>query len=769
MSLEKIGRYQIIKELGRGGMATVYHANDPSFERDVAVKVLPRAFLHDPQFRARFEREAKTVAALEHSAIVPVYDFGEEDGQPYIVMRMMSGGDLADKLKQGSLDFEEAKKIINRLGASLDAAHAKGIIHRDLKPGNILFDQYNNAYLSDFGIARLAHGSHTLTGENIIGTPAYMSPEQVQGEKDIDGRSDLYSLGIIFYQMLQGNTPFQATTPAKVMMMHILEPVPDLAMIQPDIPPQVQEWLHKLLAKEPDDRFSSAKEMSEALEAASRGETHHTMATASRTILKDLQPTATAQTPPVAPVYGAPQSATTPPPMATPLPAPFPARPKRNWLPIAIGGFIIVGLGAIAILATAFMGYQGRGPLAMLASPTATIMLPSLTSELTPEITPQTEAAVVEETSPSPTEDSAAPTVEVAAPTEEVHTPTQEAPPTDSPPTATPEPTATETPSLPTIGGADKVAFIDNNDVFIMNIDGSDLQKLTNDGAAKTNLSWTPDGTGLTYISGKCVWLAEYESGRLDYIACFDSAEYFESFAISPDGADVAIALNRNLYIVPYDIETLRQARLYTHLEEMSKCPAFSPMVSIGGSKVSAKVFRWSDDGSRLSIMVLAAVGGGLQGDIIRIYDKRSCEIQSARIDEFPAVRFQVEDYDHSPYIQDFGYDGNYLYAFTSFTRNDGYGHLYLYNSELQKPEVEVNPIDGKCCYRDPEFSPDGRHIIVAYQPFEAGAISQIYIIPFGTIGTGATYEPISLPAEFFNNPKVAPQPVMRPISGSSE
>ncbi|MBT3368848.1 MAG: serine/threonine protein kinase [Nitrospina sp.] len=318
-------------------MATVYHANDPSFERDVAVKVLPRAFLHDPQFRARFEREAKTVAALEHSAIVPVYDFGEEDGQPYIVMRMMSGGDLADKLKQGSLDFEETKNIINRLGGSLDAAHAKGIIHRDLKPGNILFDQYNNAYLSDFGIARLAHGSHTLTGENIIGTPAYMSPEQIQGEKDIDGRSDLYSLGIIFYQMLQGNTPFQATTPAKVMMMHILEPVPDLAMIRPDLPPQVKEWLQKLLAKEPDDRFSSAKEMSEALDAAGRGETHHTMATASRTVLKDLQPTATAQTPPAAPVYSTPQSVTTPPPMTTPLPGTFPAKPKRNWLPIAIG------------------------------------------------------------------------------------------------------------------------------------------------------------------------------------------------------------------------------------------------------------------------------------------------------------------------------------------------------------------------------------------------------------------------------------------------
>jgi serine/threonine-protein kinase len=255
-------------------MATVYQAYDPNFERDVAIKVLPQAFLHDPQFRARFEREAKTVAALEHSSIVPVYDFGEEEEQPYIVMRMMSGGDLAGKLKQGKLSLKEAVAIVRRVGEALGAAHQKGIVHRDIKPGNILFDQYNNAYLSDFGIARLSHGSHTLTGENIIGTPAYMSPEQVQGEKDLDGRSDLYSLGVIFYQMLAGHTPYQATTPAKVMMMHILEPVPDLAAIQPDLPHAINLWLLKLLAKDPNDRFANAEEMIEALNAAMQGNIH---------------------------------------------------------------------------------------------------------------------------------------------------------------------------------------------------------------------------------------------------------------------------------------------------------------------------------------------------------------------------------------------------------------------------------------------------------------------------------------------------------------
>jgi len=176
-------------------MATVFHASDPNFGRDVAIKILPKTFLHDPQFRVRFEREAKTIAALEHSAIVPVYDFGEDDGQPFIVMRLMSGGSLADKLENGSLSLEDSVKITTQLAPGLDAAHQSGIIHRDMKPGNILFDQYDNAYLSDFGIARLKEGDSTLTGTSILGTPAYMSPEQIQGGKDLDNRSDLYACG----------------------------------------------------------------------------------------------------------------------------------------------------------------------------------------------------------------------------------------------------------------------------------------------------------------------------------------------------------------------------------------------------------------------------------------------------------------------------------------------------------------------------------------------------------------------------------------------
>ncbi len=206
MTLSKFGRYEIKRELGRGGMASVYHAWDPRFMRDVALKVLPREFLHDPQFRARFEREARTIAQLEHAAIVPVYDFGEQDGQPYIVMRYMPGGSLAGRLAKGSLTLEQSAIILKRIARGLDKAHAQGIIHRDLKPDNILFDEDDNAYIADFGIAKLAETTTNLT-QGIIGTPAYMSPEQARGSRTIDKRSDIYALGVILFEMLSGQRP----------------------------------------------------------------------------------------------------------------------------------------------------------------------------------------------------------------------------------------------------------------------------------------------------------------------------------------------------------------------------------------------------------------------------------------------------------------------------------------------------------------------------------------------------------------------------------
>lgn len=266
MARKKYGRYEIESELGRGGMATVYLANDPRFRRKVALKVMSNALRDDPTFRGRFEREAHIIATLEHPAIVPVYDYGEVDAQPFLVMRYMPGGTLADRIIAGPLSLEAAVPIVQRLAGALDHAHQQGVIHRDLKPGNILFDQYDNAFLTDFGIVKLAQGTNTsLTGSGVIGTPAYMSPEQIHGEKTLDGRSDIYTLGIILFEMLTGRKPYRAETPVKQMMAHVLNPIPQIREIKPELPDDFETVIQRVLAKERKERFGTATELTAAI------------------------------------------------------------------------------------------------------------------------------------------------------------------------------------------------------------------------------------------------------------------------------------------------------------------------------------------------------------------------------------------------------------------------------------------------------------------------------------------------------------------------
>ncbi len=263
---EKFDRYEILGELGRGGMATVYRAHDPRFQRPVAIKVLPREFLHDPTFKARFEREAHTIASLEHPAIVPVYDFGEQHGQPYLVMRYMPGGSLSDRLKTGALSLRVTATIFSRLASALNRAHEAGVIHRDLKPQNVLFDQYDNAFLSDFGSAQIAESNTALTGDGIIGTPAYMSPEQAKGGVDLDGRSDIYAMGAILFEMLTGQQPYEADTPMGIAVKHITEPVPRILEVKADLPPGLELMITRAMAKNPNDRYRTPLAMAEALE-----------------------------------------------------------------------------------------------------------------------------------------------------------------------------------------------------------------------------------------------------------------------------------------------------------------------------------------------------------------------------------------------------------------------------------------------------------------------------------------------------------------------
>ncbi len=229
---QNLGAYRIIEQLGVGGMATVYKAYQPSMDRYVAVKVLPRHFAQDPTFLGRFEQEAKVIARLEHARILPVYDYGEQDEITYIVMRYLEGGTLGDRLAAGPITLDQTVRIVAQIAEGLDYAHRRGVIHRDVKPANILLDQGGDVYITDFGISKLVEGTAQFTGSGIVGTPAYVSPEQGLGQP-IDYRSDIYSLGVVLYQMAVGDVPYHAETPMAVVIKHIYEPLPLPRQVDP--------------------------------------------------------------------------------------------------------------------------------------------------------------------------------------------------------------------------------------------------------------------------------------------------------------------------------------------------------------------------------------------------------------------------------------------------------------------------------------------------------------------------------------------------------
>ena len=239
-------------------MAAVYKAYQPAMERFVAIKVLPRHMSASEEFTARFRREARMVAQLQHPHILPVFDYGESEGYPYIVMPFILSGTLADLLRNQRVSLPEARRIASQIGDALSYAHARGMIHRDIKPSNILIDESGNCLLTDFGLARMAEAEDKITSSGqVMGTPAYMSPEQGTGSAT-DSRSDIYSLGIIFYEMLTGRVPYTAETPIAVVFKHVQDPLPSARRFNPSLSEGLELVLLKSLAKNPEERYQTA-------------------------------------------------------------------------------------------------------------------------------------------------------------------------------------------------------------------------------------------------------------------------------------------------------------------------------------------------------------------------------------------------------------------------------------------------------------------------------------------------------------------------------
>jgi serine/threonine-protein kinase len=261
-------QYQIEQEIGRGGMSVVYRARDRRLNRLVAIKVLPPELAYDPAIRTRFTREAQTAAQLSHAHIVPIYDVGEKDGIAHFVMALMTGGNLAELLaREPRQSVEEARRILREIADALAYAHRRGVIHRDIKPDNILIDAASGrGMVTDFGIARAIEAGTRLTVTGAaVGTPTYMSPEQAMGEREIDGRSDIYSLGVIGYQMLTGRVPFAASNPMALLLKHVGERPRPIAELRAEAPGAMRDAIERALQKAPEDRWPTAEALRDAL------------------------------------------------------------------------------------------------------------------------------------------------------------------------------------------------------------------------------------------------------------------------------------------------------------------------------------------------------------------------------------------------------------------------------------------------------------------------------------------------------------------------
>ncbi len=530
----RLGQYAILEEIGHGGMANVYRAVQTSIGREVAVKVLPAAFLQDRTFLERFNREVKVIANLKHPRILPVHDFGEEGGLPYIVMAYMEGGTLADyiRLSQNGLPLNEVVRLVEQISEGLDFAHRRGIIHRDFKPSNVLLDGEGNAYLADFGIAKVSEATAHLTGSGIVGTPHFMAPEMSEAGS-LSPLVDIYALGVTLYQMLTGRVPYEAPTPMGVLLAHVSKPVPDVRLLRPDLPDAVQVVVEKAMAKDPQTRYQSARELASDLQAvvSSAG-----VQTRAETVVAKAPPvppvpleslatvpdpgTATLQEslPPAAFPY------TEPMPVAPPLPAPpiavpvaaQTARPRRRWLltdclAVLVGVVVLAGVLAVVLrpIPRAFRFVGGGGD--------QWTVLVSVGYNLSPSFSPD----------------------------------------------------------------GSRVVFASDRDgdleIYELGADGQVRQMTYND-AADWYPSYSPDGSRIVFASNRDGDFEIYElgaDGQARQMTYNDAADWYPSY--SPDGSRILFSSDRSGDFEIYELDARGQTRRLTNNSAYDDMPSYSP------------------------------------------------------------------------------------------------------------------------------------------------------------------------------------------------
>ena len=635
---DQIGQYKIVAAIGQGGMATVYKAYQSAFDRYVAIKVLSRQFSEDPTFVKRFQREARVVAKIEHKSIVPMYDYGEEEGLYYIVMRLIEGGTLRKKMFYEKIDLATAAHIIQQVAEALDFAHQHDVIHRDLKPSNILIDERGNAYLTDFGIAKMLGSNTQVTQSGVVGTPSYMSPEQCQG-KELGPASDIYSLGTILFEVLTGQVPYEADTPLSVMYMHVRDPIPSARALNPKLPAAIDRLFMRVLAKQPNDRYPTAVAMVADFRqiAGLPDEDVITRQPEKRSVLGGLfkrQPAPSAPPAPVAVEPSVPQAvvereqATLRSGSAAgdasvpeyqdydqePYPRRQPRSASQSLLAGAVGVIALLGLVGAGIVGMSTLDNQGRPALVPTLPPTHIPTVPVFATQTpiyrivtgqAPTAAPPTAGGVIIEPSatptftltplalvipsatnrPLPTSTPALPTITPVPPSATPIPPTN----TPVPPTDTPVP-PTDTPTPTVLKGHIAYTEGENNaaEIVVVDANGQNRQQLTNDNQDESEPDWSKDGTRIAYeatVGGLTdIYTMNASGGDIQKVTTANEPDRHPDW--SPDATWIT-----------YESGTDEAAEIY------ASHPDGSGLVRLTNNSYSDRAPKFSPDGTQIAYM----------------------------------------------------------------------------------------------------------------------------------------------------------------------
>jgi serine/threonine protein kinase len=631
---QQIGGYEVVSALGEGGISLVYRARQLNVQRDVALKIIKPEFATTPNFVERFKLEAQTIAALSHPHIGKLFDYGQQDGRLYLVMELFRGGSVGDLLRRGPLAVDVAMRILEQIASALDYAHARGIVHRDVKPQNILLDEQGNAFLTDFGIVKLVNVPTNLTGQNmVIGSPAYMPPEEWE-ESPLDGRADVYSLGITLYEMLTGQVPFKGKTLSLLMRKHLFEDAPLLRDLNPAVPGSVEPVLAKALAKDSQQRFGSAGEFAAAFRRAVTSDPAPIAIPEDRARLAAAVPTM--------PNASVTAGSAAQPSFAQAADEPGwsrrigPSRTlvmRRNTVFLAIGGVVVVSTLSLICLLTLLWVISNRNSVIeanLKRTQTLSIAPTSIvpTSAATNPFVPSPEATIVPTAIPSST-----PTAVALG-------------------LATFRPAATgiasgqgrgqgqivfvsERGGMATLyvmsGSGDdarlltqtfgqmslaawspdgsRIAFETsqdgNKEIYVMNADGSNIRRLSNNGADDWLPTWSPDGTQIAFTSerdgNREIYVMSGDGSNQRRLTNHPSSDWLPAW--SPDSTQIAFTSERSGSLQIYVMDTSGQ-----NVRQLTSIGSnFSPAWSPDGTQIA---FTSERDGNR-EIYVMSADGNG--------------------------------------------------------------------------------------------------------------------------------------------------------------